>query len=76
MKKTITILFLLLGFYSFSQHFNINIDSLRSVLATAKEDSNKVKILNRLSIAYAWSKPDTGIVYAEGKHFAVKKNKI
>jgi two-component system, NtrC family, sensor kinase len=75
MKKTITILFLLLGFYSFSQHFNINIDSLISVLAIAKEDSNKVKTLNHLSLALAWSIPDTGIKYAEESILLSKKIK-
>jgi two-component system, NtrC family, sensor kinase len=42
-----------------------NIDSLKTVLTTANEDSNKVKILNSLSFALAWSIPDSGIVYAE-----------
>ena len=77
MKKTITILFLFLGFYSFSQHFfNIDIDSLRSVLTTAKEDSNKVITLNRLSLAFAWSLPDTGIVYASESISLSKKIKF
>lgn len=65
MKATLTILFLFLVSYSFSQHHTTNIDSLKNVLTTAKEDSNKVKTLNSLGLSLAWSKPDTGIVYAE-----------
>ncbi|WP_373496092.1 tetratricopeptide repeat protein [Aquiflexum sp.] len=47
-----------------SDYSHINIDSLKNVLTTAKEDSNKVKALNSLSLALAWSIPDSGIVYA------------
>jgi two-component system, NtrC family, sensor kinase len=75
MKKAITILFLLLGFYSYSQQFISNIDSLKSALATAKEDSNKVKILNTLSVSHIWSNPDKGIVYAEESISLSKKIK-
>jgi hypothetical protein len=34
-------------------------------LAMAKEDSNKVNLLNAISFTYAWSDADTGILYAQ-----------
>jgi two-component system, NtrC family, sensor kinase len=73
MKISLTILFLHLGFYSFSQKFNLDIDSLKSILTTVKEDSNKVNTLNSLSLALAWSMPDTGIVYAAESISLAKK---
>ena len=74
MKKTITIFCLLLsGFYSFSQQSYI--DSLKIDLASAKEDSNKVKTLNEVCLAYAWSTPDTGMAYAKESITLSKKLK-
>jgi tetratricopeptide (TPR) repeat protein len=75
MKKTITILFLFLWLLFLFSTIQYNIDSLKSVLTIAKEDSNKVKTLNRLSIALAWSIPDTGIIYAEESILLSKKIK-
>ena len=57
----ISILFLLSTFYSYSQQSYI--DSLKTALTFTKEDSIKVETLNRLCLAYAWSIPDTGMIY-------------
>jgi tetratricopeptide (TPR) repeat protein len=48
---------------SFAQ--NRKIDSLRKVLKTQQEDSNKVKTLNLLSFAFYSTNPDTTLVIAE-----------
>ena len=43
---------------------NQRIDSLKTKLKIAKPDSNKIEILNSLSMAYAWAYPDSGLFYA------------
>jgi signal transduction histidine kinase len=40
-------------------------DSLKKVLAAQKEDTAKVRVLGVLAWAYAFSYPDTGLVYAK-----------
>ncbi|HUZ59919.1 MAG TPA: ATP-binding protein [Hanamia sp.] len=40
-------------------------DTLLQRLATAKEDTNKVNLLNAISFRYAWSDADTSIMYAQ-----------
>jgi len=42
-----------------------NIDSLKYKSAIAKEDTNKVKLLNQLSLFYAFSYADTSIAYGQ-----------
>ena len=74
MKKTITILFLLSTFYSFSQQSYT--DSLKTALTFANEDSNKVETLIRLCQAYAWSIPDTGMIYGTEALTLSKKLKL
>src|SRR3712207_846858 len=39
-------------------------DSLKRVLAFAKEDTNKVSLYFKLSWAYQWSYPDTALMYS------------
>ncbi|HET7899223.1 MAG TPA: hypothetical protein VFL47_16165, partial [Flavisolibacter sp.] len=41
------------------------IDSLKTVLATQREDTNKVKTYAELGWAYQWSSPDTAISYGQ-----------
>jgi two-component system NtrC family sensor kinase len=41
------------------------IDSLKHELATAKEDSNKVKLYNALGYQYFFNLPDTAILYGQ-----------
>ena len=40
------------------------LDSLRKVLVTAPDDSNKVKAYFELGYAYQWSNPDSALLYA------------
>ena len=44
---------------------SVNIDSLKYQLSVAKEDTNKVNLLNSLCLLYAWSYADTGLIYAQ-----------
>src|SRR4051794_40628000 len=66
MKKG-TLLFLL-GLLPALPHFsaaqNSTIDSLRAILKTAAQDTNRVNILNALSYALLYSNADTTIYYA------------
>jgi adenylate cyclase len=65
MRKIITLVALLFSFqqFTFSQDQRL-VDSLLIVLETEKQDSNKVKILNRLSHAYLGNNPDKAMDYA------------
>jgi len=59
-------LLLLYIFFSFSAYTQTNyIDSLKSVLFTQKEDSNKVKLLTSLSYSYLQYSADTAANYAQ-----------
>ncbi len=40
------------------------IDSLQQILKTAKEDTNKVIILNKLGVKYIWNDPPKAIDYS------------
>ncbi len=61
-----TWLLLLFIFFSFSAYTQTNqIDSLKSVLFTQKEDSNKVRLLTSLSYSYLQSSADTAADYAQ-----------
>lgn len=63
MKKTLLIIpILLLHIAAFSQ--NHKIDSLITVLKSAKEDTNKVKLLSKLSNSLFMSAPDDAVNYA------------
>ncbi len=42
-----------------------SVDSLKKVLATQLEDTNKVKTLFRLSASYRWYYPDSSLAYAQ-----------
>ena len=65
MKKILTLLTLLISFQvlTFSQDQRI-VDSLQTILEAEMQDSNKVKILNRLSHAYLGNNPDKAMDYA------------
>jgi two-component system, NtrC family, sensor kinase len=76
MKISLAILFLCLNFSSFSQQFNPRIDSLKRLLTTANEDTNRVNLLNSIGYALVWSNPDTGIVYATESISLSKKIKF
>ena len=66
MIKTFVLVILLFSFrfLSFSQNQHI-IDSLHTRLKTAKQDTNKAKILNQLSIAYQGNNTDKAMDYAK-----------
>src|ERR1700741_913034 len=49
------------------------IDSLKHLLATAKEDTNRVNLYSALSWEYVWSYPDSALLYyAPGLKLAQK----
>jgi len=54
---------LLIGIKANAQVYNI--DSLKQQLAYAREDTNKLFLLSRISYSYTWSYADTSIMYAE-----------
>ena len=62
--KWITALIILFSFTNCSAQ-NKTIDSLKERLSISKEDTNKVWILDDLSLSYAWSFADTGVMYGE-----------
>src|SRR5262245_341593 len=57
---------LLAGHLSFSQNVNIQqVDSLRQVLARAKHDTSRARILADLAEAYRAAKPDSTLYFAD-----------
>lgn len=63
--KKLSILLVSLYFYSAKTHAQSgSIDSLRQLLTTSKEDSNRVKSLYRLGSLYSDSKPDSTLILA------------
>ena len=67
MLKQFTIFFLLISScFSFpEQQVSLRIDSLKSALTKAKEDTIKVLLLNDLSISYYSINTDEGVFYGE-----------
>ena len=66
MKKISLFVIILTSLKSFAQFSqNKTIDSLKLALATAKEDTNKVWILDALSSSYTFSSADTAVIYAQ-----------
>lgn len=63
--KKIFILYSLLSFLMKVYAQNKTIDSLKQALSVAKEDTNKVWILDKLTQNYAWSFADTAVMYAQ-----------
>jgi two-component system NtrC family sensor kinase len=60
------ILFSILLLYLFAAYTQTQwVDSVKKVLSTQKEDTNKVTTLINLSGAYRFSYPDSGLVYAQ-----------
>ncbi|HSZ86396.1 MAG TPA: ATP-binding protein [Puia sp.] len=64
MKKAIIICFLFM-LQSGAESQTSVIDSFKQVLSVAKEDTNKVKLINRLAELYQFTNADTAIVFAE-----------
>ena len=65
MRKLIILLLLLDCSYCSVFAQNKTLDSLNQLLATEKEDTSQVLLMNRIAIAYANSKPDTALIIAE-----------
>jgi two-component system sensor histidine kinase UhpB len=64
-RNIVLTIFLLLSFIADGQNLN-NIDSLKKLLESQKNDTNKVKLLYTLSFAYdAGSYADTALIYSE-----------
>lgn len=64
MRKVFTLALLLFAFFTASaQHKTI--DSLRKLIATTKEDSGRVILLNKLSGIYVNSKPDSAMLLSQ-----------
>ena len=62
--RKIIILVLVLFFAHALQAQNRLLDSLKQQLAVAKEDTNKVRLLNDISTKYTWMYADTASMYA------------
>jgi tetratricopeptide (TPR) repeat protein len=65
MRKLIILLVLLDCSYCGVFAQNKTLDSLNQLLATEKEDTNHVLLMNSIAIAYVTSKPDTALIIAE-----------
>ncbi|HJS56073.1 MAG TPA: hypothetical protein VJ765_16090, partial [Chitinophagaceae bacterium] len=65
MKKTFFILSVLLFFLAKTNAQFYNPDSLKQQLNYAREDTNKLFLLLRISQSYTWSYADTSIIYAQ-----------
>jgi signal transduction histidine kinase len=61
--KNIFLLFLFIHVNAVAQ--NNTIDSLKQLLLTSTEDTNKVWVLDALSDEYSWSFADTAVMYAQ-----------
>ena len=74
MKKILFLAFLLSAWIKpVAAQDNRRIDSLKHLLVTAKEDTNKVKLYSDLSWQYVWSYPDSALLYyAPGLKLAQK----
>ena len=75
MKRFLTLwIFILLSFSQINAQDN-HLDSLKIQLLYAKEDTNKVKLLNEIGWHYPWSKPDSALKYGlEALQLAHKLN--
>lgn len=58
-------IFFFIAFHSVPIVLGQGRDTLIQQLAVAKEDTNKVNLLNDLSFDYAWSDADTSMMYAQ-----------
>ncbi len=65
MIKQLTIIFLFIFSITSGQEQQATIDSLKQKLIIAKEDTNKVNLLNQLSRANEYSASDSGVMYAQ-----------
>src|SRR5665647_2285524 len=66
MMKAITLtIYITLALSSGFAQNNHYTDSIKFKLAFAKEDTNKVNIIERLTDSYAWSYPDSALAYAK-----------
>jgi tetratricopeptide (TPR) repeat protein len=72
MRKSIGIVLSILLFLRVTAQQN-TIDSLHQLLATAKEDTTRVNLLNQVSRSFFNSKPDSALIYADrAKEFSQK----
>jgi adenylate cyclase len=75
MKKSIFLFCVLFSFQGIATAQSNKIDSLRALLRTAGEDTNKVNILNLLSYEILYSNTDTALYYTKlAKDLAEKLN--
>ncbi len=74
MRKPFTLLLIFISIQQTSFSQQSVIDSLLRILPQAKEDTNKVKILNQLSYTYPYINPDEGLKF--GKQALELANKI
>ena len=73
-KKNIFFLLLIcIAQLAFAQ--NAYIDSLKKILTSVTNDTTRLSILDSLWYAYAWSKPDTSLSYAQQQLLEAKKIK-
>ncbi|MBD0377860.1 MAG: tetratricopeptide repeat protein [Flavisolibacter sp.] len=63
MKRTSLIIFFVFTIVTAYSQFLFNNDSLKQLLLTAKEDTNRVNILNALGFSYQWAYPDSALLY-------------
>src|ERR1700737_710822 len=70
-KALITVLFLLGLQFVHAQYSKY--DSLKNLLATAKNDSTRYKCLHELFYAYLWSYPDSSINYVQQQILLAKQ---
>ena len=75
MKWSILFLLILLFTKSHVLAQSTKVDSLLSRLKTAKEDTNKINLLNQLSYSYRNRQPDSGLFYGEAAMALAKKLK-
>lgn len=62
--------------YSAAQTVNQKLDSLQTVLRTAKVDTNKVLLLCEVSMNYYQADPEEGIVYGTKALELAKKTQV
>src|SRR5215218_653460 len=64
MKPLLAFILLLFVHFSYAQNF-YNIDSLKLSLEHSQDDTSKVLTLAALSSNYAFTQPDTGVLYGQ-----------
>src|SRR4051812_45828829 len=76
-KAWLFIIFIVCSFTASAQSDSLYLDSLKRVLQTQKEDTNKVNNYFEVGYFYQWSQPDSALRYAiPGLELAKKLNFI